>query len=136
MGVPDNYKPVATPLIVWGQTALPANAPANTNVSQFWDTNNVWLTLNNGTKQRVIYNNNLNPWRNQYIPGPLQWNQDLSLFKKVAIGEGKELRFTADAFNVFNHPNNSSGVGSSGILDTRGQSNPARVMQLSARFSW
>ena len=35
MGVPSNYKPAAAPLIPWGQTALPANAPADTDVSRF-----------------------------------------------------------------------------------------------------
>ena len=43
MGVPDNYKPANAPLIPWGQTALPANAPADTDVSDFWDTNTVWM---------------------------------------------------------------------------------------------
>ena len=52
MGVPANYKPAVAPLIPWGQTALPPNAPAVTNVSGFWDTNNVWIPLNNGTVQR------------------------------------------------------------------------------------
>ena len=79
MGVPANYKPAAAPLIPWGQTALPANAPAGTNVSSFWDTNNVWLPLNNGTVQRVAYNDNLHPWRNQYMNGPWQW------FRRVAV---------------------------------------------------
>ena len=31
MGVPANYKPAAAPLIPWGQTALPPNAPAGTD---------------------------------------------------------------------------------------------------------
>ena len=53
MGVPADYKPAVTPLIPWGTTALPANAPANTNVSQYWDTNNVWIKLQNGTSQIV-----------------------------------------------------------------------------------
>ena len=52
MGVPSNYKPATAPLIPWGQTALPPNAPAGTNVSGFWDTNSVWIPLNNGTVQR------------------------------------------------------------------------------------
>ncbi len=136
MGVPADYKPAMRPLIPWGSTALPANAPANTNVAQFWDTNTVWIPLKNATAQRVGYNTNLHPWRNQYIPGPLQWSQDASLVKRIAIREGTELRFTADAFNVFNHPNNGAGVGGNGLLSTRGQANPAREMQLSVRLSW
>ena len=41
MGVAAGYKPAVTPLIPWGSTALQANAPANTNVSTYWDSNNV-----------------------------------------------------------------------------------------------
>lgn len=40
-GIPANYKPAETPLIPWGSTAMPANAPAGTNVSSYWDTNTV-----------------------------------------------------------------------------------------------
>jgi len=136
MGIPANYKPFATPLIPWGQTALPPNAPANTNISSFWDTNNVWIPLTNGTVQRTTYNTNLNPMRNQYFPGPRQWNQDASLYKRFIIREGTELRLNFDAFNVTNHPNNNNSVGSNGILDTSSQSNAARQLQLAARFTW
>jgi len=136
MGVPADYKPFAVPLIPWGSTVMPANAPAGTNVSTYWDTNNVWIPLKNGTVQRTTYNTGLNPWRNQYFPGPRQWNLDVSLYKRFHVREGMEVRFNFDAFNVFNHPNNPSSVGSTGILDTRGQSNTARQLQLAIRFSW
>jgi hypothetical protein len=135
MGVPADYKPAVTPLIPWGSTALPANAPANTAVSTYWDTDTVWVPLENGATQRIEYNPNLHPFRNQYIGGPLQWNLDASIFKRIRIRESAELRFTIDAFNVFNHPNTPIG-GSSGILDTRGQSNASRELQLSVRLSW
>ena len=79
MGVPSNYKPATAFLIPQGSTALPANAPANTAISSFWDTNNVWIPLNNGTVQRQAFDNGLHPWRNQLMPGPLQWFQDASL---------------------------------------------------------
>ena len=142
MGVPSDYKPAVTPLIPWGSTALPPNAPAGTNVSAYWDTNTVWIPLNDGTVQRTTLNTNLNPWRNQYIPGPRQWNLDASLFKRFRIRESMEARFTLDAFNVFNHPNNSGDNGAQdymtigGILDTTGQSNLARQLQISFRLSW
>lgn len=135
MGVPADYKPAVTPLIPWGSTALPPNAPANTNVQTFWDTDNVWIPLSNGVPQRIAYNNNLHPFRYQYIGGPRQWNIDASLFKRVHITETKELRFTIDAFNVFNHPNNPNS-GSAGVMLTDGQSGLPREMQLSLRFSW
>ena len=135
MGVPADYKPAVTPLIPWGSTAMPPNAPAGTVVSTYWDTNTVWIPLNNGVIQRTTYNPNLHPWVNQYIGGPRQWGLDASLFKRIRIREGVELRFTVDAFNVFNHPNNPVG-GGDGILDTRGQSNASRELQLSVRLSW
>ena len=135
-GVPANYKPSTAPLIPQGQTALPPNAPAGTNVSSFWDTNNVWIPLNNGTVQRVTYNDNLNPWRNQYVPLPWQWFQDASAFKFIAIGERASLRFNVDFFNVFNHPNDPTSIATTGILSTRNSGSSARTTQLGARFQW
>ena len=145
MGVPSDYKPVALPLIPWGSTSFPAISgpvPAGTNIATYWDTNTVWIPLKDGTVQRTTFNPNLNPWRNQFIPGPRQWNLDASLFKRFRIREGMEARFTFDAFNVFNHPNNSGNNGQAdymttgGILDTTGQANLARQLQISFRFSW
>jgi hypothetical protein len=136
MGVPDNYKPAAQPLIPWGSTQLPANAPANTNLQQFWDTNNVWLPLNNGTVQRVTFNDGLHPWRNQFFPAPLQWFQDAAVFKFVKLSEQVTLRFNVDFFNVFNHPNNPTAVAGTGILDTRTSGSPGRLTQLALRLTW
>ncbi len=141
MGVPANYKPAISPLIPYGQTTLPPNAPASTVVAQFWDTNTVWLPLNNGSAQQTTYNNNLNPYRNQYRLGPWQWFQDASLFKFVRISEKVTLRVNVDFFNVFNHPNNPTDAGTtvsgvSGLLPTRNSGTAGRVTQLGARLSW
>jgi hypothetical protein len=135
-GVPADYKPAVTPLIPWGSTTLPPNAPANTNISQYWDTNNVWVKLQNGTSQIVGYNNGLHPWRNQYLPSVLQWNQDASVFKNVRFREQVELRLSADFFNVFNHPGNPNTVGGDGFLNTRNSGNAARILQLGLRLNW
>ena len=136
MGVPASYKPAAQYLIPWGTTTLPPNAPANTNVSSYWDTNNVWIPLNNGTVQRTTFQDNLPPWRNQYAPSVLQWGLDASLFKTVSIGERYKIRFNADFFNVLNHPGNPSGVGSDGLLSVRSSGQSARELQLTLRFTW
>jgi len=136
MGVPSNYKPAATPLIPAGSTALPANAPANTVVSQFWDTNSVWVPLNNGTVQRVNFNDNLHPWRNQYMPGVRQWFQDASLYKFTKITEQVTIRLSVDFFNVFNNPNNPNAIAGDGVLSTRNSGSGARVTQLGARLIW
>jgi hypothetical protein len=135
-GIPADYKPAVTPLIPWGTTTLPANAPADTDISQYWDTNNVWIPLKNGTTQIVGYNSGLHPWRNQYLPSVLQWNLDASVIKNVRIGEQINFRFSADFFNVFNHPGNPNSVGGDGFLNIRNSGNDARVVQLGLRLNW
>jgi len=143
MGVPENYKPAAQPLIPWGSTTLPANAPANTRLQDFWDTNSLWFPLDNGNVQRVTlasdqYVGNLHPWRNQYMRINNQWFMDASLFKSVRLAEQVALRLTVDFFNVFNNPNNPAPTNSpaNGVLSTRNSGSPARVTQLSLRLSW
>jgi hypothetical protein len=136
MGIPADYKPAVAPLIPWGSTTLPANAPANTNISQFWDTNNVWIPLKNGTVQRIGFDNGLHPWRNQYLPSVRQWSVDASLFKNIQIAERYTIRFNADFFNVLNTPGNPNSIGSTGMLNTRTSGNSPRVLQLSLRLRW
>jgi hypothetical protein len=134
-GVPSNYKPAATPLVPYGATSAP-NAPAGTSLSPYYDTNTVWVPLANGTVQRTTYNNNLNPWRNQYLPGPNQWFLDASLFKSFKIGERVKLRINIDFFNVLNNPNNPTTVTADGLLSVRNSGSPARVTQLSGHLNW
>ncbi len=138
-------KPAGQPLIPWGSTALPANAPQGTNVRSFWDTNTVWVPLDNCTVQRTTFDENLHPWRNQYFPGEGQWFQDASLFKFINISERVTFRLNVDFFNVFNHQNNQTGstsssggngIGSDGILQTRNAGTPARVTQITLRLMW
>lgn len=136
MGVPADYKPAGAPLIPWGSTAAPANAPAGTDVSAYWDTNTVWVPLNNGSVQRTTYDNNLHPWRQQYFTGPRTWGVDATIMKNISITESTRLRFQADFFNVFNHPNNPTGVGGDGVLSTRTSGSGARELQLSLRLLW
>jgi hypothetical protein len=78
----------------------------------------------------------MHPWRNQAIPGPRQWFADASLIKFIDLSESARLRFNVDFFNVFNNPNNPTGVDNSGILTTRNSGSPARVTQLSVRLQW
>ncbi len=136
MGVPADYKPAGSPMIPWGSTALPANAPANTDVSRYWDTNTVWIPLKNGSVQRTTFNDNLHPWRQQYFDGPRTWGVDASIMKNIPFTETVRLRFQADFFNVFNHPNNPTGVGGDGVLSTRTSGSDARELQLSLRLLW
>ncbi|HWQ55941.1 MAG TPA: TonB-dependent receptor, partial [Bryobacteraceae bacterium] len=136
MGVPSDYKPAGAPLIPWGSTTLPANAPANTNISSFWGTNTVWVKLKDGSVQRTTYDNNLHPWRQQYFPGPRSWGMDASLVKNVPIHESISLRVSADLFNVLNHPNNSSGITGEGLMVTRTSGVAARELQVGMRLTW
>jgi hypothetical protein len=136
MGIPADYKPAATPLIPWGSTALPPNAPANTVVSQFWDTNNVWIKLNNGNVQRTGLNPGVHPWRNQYLPGIRQWGLDASLFKNIRFAERVNVRVNADFFNVLNAPGNPNSIGGDGFLNVRSSGNAARTLQFGARLTW
>jgi hypothetical protein len=136
MGVPANYKPAASFLIPWGSTAMPANAPAGTVVSQFWDTNSVWIPLNNGSIQRTNYNDGLHPWRQQYIPSVRQWELDSAVYKSIPIRESMQLRFNVDFFNILNNPNNPIGIAQTGILSTRNSGGAPRVIQLTGRFIW
>jgi len=136
MGVPANYKPAGQPLIPWGSTAIPANFPANANLQSYWDTNTVWIPLNNGTVQQTSINNNFHPWRNQFLPGVWEFGQDASLFKEVRVGEAVRVRLNIDAFNVFNNPGIPTGVGSNGLVSTRESGKGSREMQFTLRVSW
>ena len=79
--------------------------------------------------------------RNLYR-GPFQQNWDFSLIKNFAITERQQLRFTADFFNLWNHPNFASPAiaqqdinnpNFSQITSTVG--NP-RLIQLSLRYAF
>ena len=136
-GIPDNYKPAATPLIPYGTTALPANAPANTNISTYWDTNTAWVKLANGIGATGdLSTPSPNPWRNQRIPSVLQWGLDASIFKTVPISERVNIRFNADFFNVLNHPGNPNSVGADGFLNTQSSGQSPRTLQLTLRLIW
>jgi hypothetical protein len=130
MGVPSNYKPAAQPIWPWPSTLSP-NDPF-----RFYGTNTVWVPLKDGTVQRVTYNDNLHPWRNQYQPSIRQWGLDASLFKSVRFRERYEVRFNADFFNVLNNPGNPNSISSEGILSTVNSGQAARELQLTLRLTW
>jgi hypothetical protein len=131
MGVPANYTPAAQPLIPW-----PAVPDRNDPLYRYYGTNTVWVPLKNGTSQRIVYNDNLNPWRNQFVPGVRQWGLDASLFKAIRFKERYEVRFNADFFNVLNHPGNPNSIGGDGVLTTNNSGQRARELQLTLRLSW
>lgn len=141
MGVPANYKPAVAPLIPWGTTTAPANFPAGYDLADYWDTSTVFIPLSNGDVAETAYAPGLNPLRNKYLPGPFAWNLDVSIGKQFRIGEGKNLRFNLDAFNIFNHPtvaptDTFATYLDNGILYMNGQTNTARQLQLTLRLGW
>jgi len=142
-GIPSNYVPYATPLIPYGQTALPPNAPDGTNVASFWNTNTVWVPLRDGTVQRTSYGGFLDPYQNQFMLGPWLWNMTASAFKEIALTEQVRMRINADFLNnVFNMPgtnlpNTSSSVGAvTGLESQQTSANSPRVLQLTMRLTF
>ena len=134
-GIPSNYQPAVSPLIVYGQTTAP-NAPAGTNMVGFYNSNTVWVPLKDGTVQRTTWSG-LAPLRQQYFPGIWQWGLDASAFKNITFRERLRFRLQADFFNVLNHPGNpNSFIGSTGILNVQSSGNSPRTLQLSGRLSW
>ena len=131
MGVPANYKPSGQPLNPW-----PLKPSTSDPMYSFYGSNTVWVPLKDGSVQRTTYDNGFHPWRQQYFGGVRQWGLDASLYKNIPIRERLAVRFNADFFNLFNHPNNPTGVSSEGLLATQNSGSSARVMQLSLRLTW
>lgn len=134
-GIPSNYTPSNLPLIPYGATALPANAPANTTLSTYWETQTVWVPLKDGSVVRTTMNTNMPWWANQYKAGPWAFNLSASLFKTFSIKEAMKLRLNADFFQVLNNPGLPL-PGSNGILSTQNSSNSPRNLQLTLRLTW
>ncbi len=126
MGVPVSYVPLQTPLY-----PTPASGASNPNN----ETNNVFITLKNGSVVQTTLNNNLNPYRNQYFLGPFSYNQSASLFKAFNITEQVRLRFESDFFNVFNAQGLNQ-PGAFGISSLQTSAKGARQIQLTLRLFW
>ena len=71
--------------------------------------------------------------------GPFQQNWDVSIGKNFRIAENKNFKFSADFFNIWNHPifaspnNIFNGLGFGAITSTKGT---PRLIQLAGRFSF
>lgn len=71
-----------------------------------------------------------------FYRGPGAWNLDFSVFKHFSLTERVKFRFTADFFNVFNHPNDVNPNDTTGLQDLSVQANEPRIIQFSLRVSW
>ena len=131
MGLPENYVPSNRPLI-----PTPKNGGSSADpLFAFYETNTVWVPLKNGNLQRVAFDNSLNPWRQQFVLGPMTYMLNASAFKTVRIHERAFVRINADFFNVLN----LAGIpqpGSDGIIQMRNSNNLPRQLQLTARITW
>jgi hypothetical protein len=132
MGVPSDYKPAATPL---HPTPADGGSPSDTWYA-YYDTNAVLVKLNNGSTQRIDLNDNLNPWRNQFIPGPMTWNLTASLFKAVRVNDRFTVRLNVDCFNVLNKPGTTLPNATTGIISNQTSQNDGRNMQATLRLTW
>ena len=128
MGIPQGYVPSSQPI-----NPAPASGSVDPN---FNNTNNVFVTLKKGTNQLVNFDNGLNPWRNQYFPGPWISSMNASLYKAIKVNEHLLLRINLDAFNVFNHPGTPLPDSNTGIISLRTSGQGARVLQYTARLTW
>jgi hypothetical protein len=70
------------------------------------------------------------------IIGPGAWNADVALFKNFKFREQGNFRFTADFFNIFNHPNDANPDLTTGLQNLGVQTNGPRTIQLSLRLDW
>lgn len=130
-GVPSSYQPSHQP--IW---PTPANAsPSDPNYS-LYNTNDVYVLLQNGTQQRVSYDTGLHPWQNQHIPGPWAFMVNGSLFKMVALTERVSLRLNMDAFNILNMPGTPMPSANTGVISLRNSNNTPRQLQWTLRLIW
>jgi hypothetical protein len=93
-------------------------------------------TLGNGTVRLTSVTDTVSWNARAFFLGPRAWNTDISLFKNFSLTETMKLRFTADFFNAFNHPNDVNPNSTTGLQDLSQQTNDPRIIQFSARFQW
>lgn len=135
-GLPDNVKPVQSPIVPWpvgGQTTDPR--------ANDYDQNVAYLTLKTGATVRVTADTGLHPLRNQYALGPFNWLTDASLLKFFNFTESGRvrLRVNADLFNVFNRQGMNT-PGSDGVVSLAnsygGSGFRPRQLQLTMRLEF
>lgn len=125
-GLPSDYVPYSTPI---------NNNPLDTTN---YGTNNVKVTLLNGQTQTQSYGSGTsgaNPYSKTFLPGPINYTVDLSLFKVFAITEKANVRVNVDAFNALNVQgyNNPGGDGTENLLSSH---NTPRQIQLTMRLTF
>jgi hypothetical protein len=125
-GLPGNWVPYETPI---------DNTPGTSN----YGTNNVQVTLLNGSTSTVAYSPGpqaANPFSHTYLNGPINWTIDLSLFKVFPITENVNLRLNVDAFNALNMQGYLNPSGTDGTESLQSSYNTPRQVQFSLRLTF
>ncbi|SPE37027.1 hypothetical protein SBA3_2560003 [Candidatus Sulfopaludibacter sp. SbA3] len=129
-GVPASYVPSNQPVWPW-----PANPVTTDPNYQFYGTNTVYVPMKSGALQQATLNTNLNPWQNQFAPGPWTFRLDASIFKNIRIKEHVLFRLQGDFFSALNNPGLPA-PGSNGIISLQNSLNSPRDIQLTGRLTW
>lgn len=130
-GLPSNYQPYETPI-------------DTTPSSKYYGSNDVQVTLNNGSSTTVAYSPGpvgANPYSRTSLNGPINWTADTSLFKVFPITERVAVRFNMDAFNVFNvqgynDPNTTDGTEAVEANGVSTSYNTPRQVQFTMRLAF
>jgi hypothetical protein len=101
-----------------------------------FDTNRLGVTLADSSCFNAGTSDFFNPGRRANLLGPGAWNADISIFKNFKLKELANIRFTADFFNAFNHPNDIDPDATTGLQDLTRQANEPRIIQFSLRVDW
>ncbi len=110
------------------------NLPKNQRTVAHWfETNAFVLAVDPTTGKTVDVITDKRPGRN-ILEGPGFSMVDFSFFKTTSINETTTLRFTADCFNVLNHPNYQNPDPVSGVIK-KTASDP-RLIQFGARLEF
>jgi len=138
-GLPSNYVPYSQPI----NTNYNPATPCGKAQDKYYNTNDVQLNLLDGTTDIQGLNpgpggnvNAVNPWGRTYLPGPFNYNVDLSVFKVFPITESTRLRFNMDAFNALNVQGFNNPSSSDGIENMLSSHNGPRQIQLTLRLEF
>ncbi len=134
-GLPADYVPYSQPI----DTNYNPTSTCGKPQDKYYNTNDVQLNLLDGTTDIQGYNpgpKSVNPWSKTYIPGPFNYNVDLSLFKVFPIKDSMRLRFNMDAFNALNVQGFNNPDSTSGIENMTSSYNQPRQIQLTLRLEF
>jgi hypothetical protein len=126
-GVDQNALQALIPLDRGKRIMHPVGSAYNNQIPQM---------LSNGTVRNTPIGETVNWNSRAFMKGPGAWGSDISVFKNFNITEAVKVRFTADFFNAFNHPNDASPDATTGLQDLAVQTNDPRTIQFSLRLMW